>query len=486
MVEKNTVGRAEIISVASGKGGTGKTLILASLGYALQMSGHRILFVDTDTATDGLSLFILGPRGWEVISDLETENTLLGYLRKSDVSPSVMDGITPFKVNRGRQDDHGQIYDLLISGRGLYGDVQEEIDQSAAVQITRESFRRSIDQLFKHLRASNQWDYVLVDTRGGFGFNTTDTCALSDSFFLVTEPDFTSFYQDKNLMYRVAAAATELDRKAVLRGVIVNKATEFLKNDNEAELGIHNLNLDNIEASFRNALVEEFKIRYSDTNPIPLDIEAVQAYKLHKVPYLACPGSVFSYATLVAFSNLMKTVTVRWSDESTKRWNELVDRISAAIKSENDRKRSNIFAQQKLRTEKETLERNYQLLQTQYEDLRNSLERTGEHEQYRLERDKELYFRQIEENRILYFKQAEENRRRFVWILGFGVGLVGAVLGLAYAGYANIRQATEQQLQAYREITAQQASSIAALQSQLDKLRGISPTQKSNPEIQQK
>jgi len=54
--------RTEIIAVASGKGGTGKTIILASLGYALQQSGHRVLFVDADTATDGLSLFLLGPQ----------------------------------------------------------------------------------------------------------------------------------------------------------------------------------------------------------------------------------------------------------------------------------------------------------------------------------------------------------------------------------------------------------------------------------------
>jgi cellulose biosynthesis protein BcsQ len=57
--------QTEIIVTASGKGGTGKTLLLASLGYALQRSGHKVLFVDADTATDGLSLFLLGPRGWE-------------------------------------------------------------------------------------------------------------------------------------------------------------------------------------------------------------------------------------------------------------------------------------------------------------------------------------------------------------------------------------------------------------------------------------
>ena len=42
----------EIIAVTSGKGGTGKTLVSACLGYALSRAGHRVLMVDADIATD--------------------------------------------------------------------------------------------------------------------------------------------------------------------------------------------------------------------------------------------------------------------------------------------------------------------------------------------------------------------------------------------------------------------------------------------------
>src|SRR5712691_8527393 len=110
--------RTEIISVASGKGGTGKTVILASLGYSLQVSGHRILFIDSDTATDGLSLFILGPSGKDVKSDLVPQNTLSDFLRATE-NGQVTNSIIPFRANRGQQEDHGLIYDILLSGRGL-------------------------------------------------------------------------------------------------------------------------------------------------------------------------------------------------------------------------------------------------------------------------------------------------------------------------------------------------------------------------------
>src|ERR1700737_3250626 len=163
MVVTPTSSRTEIITVASGKGGTGKTIILASLGYALQVSGQRVLFIDTDTATDGLSLFMLGPRGWEAISDLTPQNTFSGYLRLFEESASPPDKVAPFKVNRGRQEDHGQIYDVLISGSTLYGDISDETNRPPVPPLTREVFRTAVRQLFDHLRDSSQWDYVLID-----------------------------------------------------------------------------------------------------------------------------------------------------------------------------------------------------------------------------------------------------------------------------------------------------------------------------------
>ena len=49
-----------IISIQSGKGGTGKTLITASIGFLLAHCGHRTLLVDSDLITRGLSFFLMG------------------------------------------------------------------------------------------------------------------------------------------------------------------------------------------------------------------------------------------------------------------------------------------------------------------------------------------------------------------------------------------------------------------------------------------
>ena len=51
----------QVIAVTGGKGGTGKTLILASLGYALQVSSRRVLYIDTDVAHPAVP-------GWSICS----------------------------------------------------------------------------------------------------------------------------------------------------------------------------------------------------------------------------------------------------------------------------------------------------------------------------------------------------------------------------------------------------------------------------------
>ena len=56
--QTSTSGR--VIAFASAKGGTGKTVLAASTALVLIRSGKRVLIIDGDFSTRGLSLFILG------------------------------------------------------------------------------------------------------------------------------------------------------------------------------------------------------------------------------------------------------------------------------------------------------------------------------------------------------------------------------------------------------------------------------------------
>jgi MinD-like ATPase involved in chromosome partitioning or flagellar assembly len=284
MSSETTHRPTEIIAVASGKGGTGKTPILASLGYSLQRAGHSVLFIDADTATDGLSLFLLGLRGWEHLSRNPNRSVFSTYLR--NYKPGSSADLMWREINRGEAGDHGQFYNVIVSGRDLYGEDDTDMLASPDPQIPQVNFRSAVIELFNTFRSSNKWDYVLVDTRGGFGFNSTDICALADSFRIVTEPDFTSFYQNRNLARRIAATAIENNAQAIVRAVIVNKAHVGMVARLEEGDEFATLDMDRVEAEFRNVIVKEFgSLRYQDTYPIPLDLEAVRACQAQRLPF---------------------------------------------------------------------------------------------------------------------------------------------------------------------------------------------------------
>ena len=322
----------------------------ACLGYALVRGGQSVLMVDADPGTDGLSLFLLGKEGQRQVQSFDPENTFVGTLANFKENKRV--AFRPRLIHR-RGDDHGVTYDAIISGKSLYGEQEELTRQLAVPDLDRTTFREAIRYQFDQLRTDGEFDYVLVDTRGGFALESTDICALADSFIVVTEPDFTSFYQDRNLLKRINHAAGELSSPSVLRAIIVNKATDVLKRDDRPYL-------ENLEVSFRAELEREFPIRFDETYPVPVDIEALLAYKVQKIPYVTAPGSLFSYATLAAFSSILQIVTSQWSKEQVDKWNELVDRVSAALHEKERLEEQRELEKRKRETEWEGLQKKLQ------------------------------------------------------------------------------------------------------------------------------
>jgi uncharacterized protein YjbI with pentapeptide repeats/MinD-like ATPase involved in chromosome partitioning or flagellar assembly len=389
----------EIIAFASGKGGTGKTLMASCLGYALIQAGHRVLMIDADPATDGLSLFLLGPKGTKQIQDFQEANTFTGALHAFSHGGSLL--CEPRRINRAGPEDHGVTYQALISGRGLYGD-DATLSQTLAVpDLDQETFRKAVKELFASLKRGDRYDYVIVDTRGGFAFESTDVCAMADSLIVVTEPDFTSFYQDRNLIRRISAASEQIGSKTLLRSVIVNKATESEQTTDE-------LDLRKVETSFRIELTKEFPLRFEDTHPVPVDVEALKAYKTQRLPYRTAPASLFSFATLSAFSDILQVVTARWQDEQIKGWNALVTSVSEAV----DGRNKELAAEANKRKQREE-----QSLELQREN--RSLEQIVEQLKREIERTERQYERELARSEKPKFQDKNEAAVRDRTFLGF-------------------------------------------------------------------
>lgn len=315
MSESKERKKTEIIATSSGKGGTGKTLIAACLGYALRHAGHQVLMIDADPGTDGLSLFMLGPDGMDTLGDIGLPSTyrwILDNYQSNQERNSPHLQFDPYEINRKL--DHGIIHSALISGKAIYGDIDAHTTDDVFPRLEKEDFRKVISGLFEALRSKGAFDYVLIDTRGGFSFESTTVCALADSFIVVTEPDYTNFYQDRNLIKRINEIAKGLDCQPTLRGIVVNKATHGQ------------------EKEFRLALDREFPITFKDTYPVPLDRDVIEAYRHQKIPLVEAKGSEFAASTMKAFSRMMHLVTSRWAEERIDKWNALVGEISSMHK----------------------------------------------------------------------------------------------------------------------------------------------------------
>jgi len=360
MSMQTSTSKTEVIAFCSGKGGTGKTSLIAALGYALSYSGHRVLMVDADRATDGFSLFILGPEGTSQVEAFAQQSTFGGILSHYASTGSL--AVSAHQVHRLGPGEHDLSYEAIISGKGLYGDDSPADGPPSADwnrQYDRPVFQAAVRAMFDQIRGWQQYDYVLVDTRGGFSFESTDVAAAADSFVIVTEATYTNFYQDRNLVDRISSAAQQMGTRSLLRGIIVNKAT------------------DPPELSFRNELVREFGVRMDDTFSVTLDVEAAKVYKMQRAIFLEAPASRFAFDAMQAFQKILKVVTAQWPHERARKWNELVAKIDAAIALHNraveakkleDEARAT--AHQALQTERDTLSKDIELLRAASEQER--------------------------------------------------------------------------------------------------------------------
>lgn len=168
-----------IITIASGKGGVGKTTVTANVGIALAQQGKSVLLIDADIAMANLSL-LLGMQS----SPITLHDVLLG---ESSINDSVYDG--PEGV------------DLIPAGLSL------------------ERYRKIDSERLKGVVSSlaEKYDFVLLDAPAGIDRGVLSSLSAAQQILLVTEPSPPSIAD----ALKTKAAAQKLRSNPI--GVIVNK-----------------------------------------------------------------------------------------------------------------------------------------------------------------------------------------------------------------------------------------------------------------------
>jgi flagellar biosynthesis protein FlhG len=155
---------ARVIAVTSGKGGVGKTNIVANLGYAFSRLGQKVLILDADLGLGNLDV-------------------LLGLAPKYNLSHVIM--------------GEKSISEIIVEGPGnmlilpASSGIQEltQLTQSQKIQILRE-----LDQVIDSV------DLLLIDTAAGISSNVMDFNVTAHEIIVVVSPEPTSITDAYALM----------------------------------------------------------------------------------------------------------------------------------------------------------------------------------------------------------------------------------------------------------------------------------------------
>jgi flagellar biosynthesis protein FlhG len=176
--------RPEVITVASGKGGVGKTQVAVNLAYLMAQAGERVLLIDGD----------LG---------LANTNLLLG-LSSAHHAGHVLSG--RMSMSRAVVSFEG-LFDLLPAGSAISDlaelTLQQQVQLLEALDLRRQPY-----------------DRVIIDAGAGIGSNVRLALALADTTIVVMNPETTSL-TDAYALVKVAGVHGSGGRFRV----VVNRVT---------------------------------------------------------------------------------------------------------------------------------------------------------------------------------------------------------------------------------------------------------------------
>ena len=155
---------ARVIAITSGKGGVGKTNIVANLGYSLCKAGQRVLILDADLGLGNLDV-------------------LLGLTPQYNLS-HVIDGTKTLP-------------EIVIGGPGNLKILPASSGIQELTKLTAAQKRRISDALNQLL---SSFDIVLIDTAAGISSNVLYFNASANEIMVVVTPEPTSITDAYALM----------------------------------------------------------------------------------------------------------------------------------------------------------------------------------------------------------------------------------------------------------------------------------------------
>ena len=162
--DRSSRSKARVIAITSGKGGGGKTSIVANLGYAFAKMGKKVLILDADLGLGNLDV-------------------LLGLAPKYNLSHVIM--------------GEKKIEEILVEGPGK----MKILPASSGIQELTHLTREQKIQMFTQLDGLiDSVDILFIDTAAGISPNVMDFNATAQEIVVVVSPEPTSITDAYALM----------------------------------------------------------------------------------------------------------------------------------------------------------------------------------------------------------------------------------------------------------------------------------------------
>jgi len=237
----------------SGKGGSGKTSVCVTLSKILSLQNKKVLLIDGDTGTGGMTYYL----GLNLVPN-----------KKIGLFNYFIDHILDYYKWIQQFKDDNNIYFMGLGDHRMFN--------------KRKTSNKMINigdifvELFKSISLNvPEFDYILIDCRGGIDAETLTIVNSVDDIILIVEPDTTSFQASQF----VSEVLTENDLGQKINGFIINKV------------------FDNPEAVARNG---SGVFGGAFLGAIPFDLEAMRSFLVGDIPNR---GSLYYNHIWKAFSN---------------------------------------------------------------------------------------------------------------------------------------------------------------------------------------
>ncbi|MBM4258349.1 MAG: ParA family protein [Deltaproteobacteria bacterium] len=214
------------ITLCSGKGGVGKTVLASSLARIIQQEEHaNVLLLDLDPSVQGLTLLLFQNK-------YELDHVPLSFAEYLAGGEAVEKDLLEALHKSVNSDGHaGPLYALYRRAEGVFAvpfsTESERPDWTQFSQLDFDVVSAKLQKLIEAATDALKLDYVIIDTQAGPGSLIFAAATLSDVNLILLEEDDISWRTALNLLVEISDLNKRLQRRS---------RSYFLANKASAEL----------------------------------------------------------------------------------------------------------------------------------------------------------------------------------------------------------------------------------------------------------